>query len=276
MAPARVTVIIVAHSVRSELERCLASIDEHAAMPVQTILVDNASDDDTREWVREHHREVTVIELEENIGVAARDRGLGVAETPHVMFLDSDAALTPGALPALVTALEQHPSWGLVGPKLVYDDGTVQPSCRRFPPRLLPVLRRPPLRRFFEDGPTVRRHLMADFPLDRTRAVLYVLGACQLFRTDLARVAGPFESRVFLGWDDADWCIRIRDAGGEVVFVADATVIHSYRRLTSRRPVSGAAWRQLRAHVLFQSQYRHRRRELVELSERLDREAAAS
>ena len=244
-------------------------------MPVETILVDNASTDDTREWVRAHHPQTTVIELDENIGVAARDHGLRRVQSPYAMFLDSDAALTPGALPALVEALERNPSWGLVGPRLVYDDGAVQPSCRRFPPRLLPILRRPPLGRFLEDGHIVRRHLMSDFPCDRTRPVLYVLGACQLFRTDLARAAGPFESRVFLGWDDADWCIRIRDAGGEIVFVANATVIHSYRRLTSQRPVSGAAWRQLRAHVLFQRQYRRRRRELIELGERLDREAAA-
>ena len=116
---------------------------------------------------------------------------------------------------------------------------------------------------------------MADFDHATTRPVLYVLGACQLFRTDLARVAGPFDDRVFLGWDDADWCFRIRDAGGEVVFVAEATVIHSYRRQTLRRPVSRAAWRQLRAFVYFQRLYRARRRELIELSDRLDRAPVA-
>jgi hypothetical protein len=59
------------------------------------------------------------------------------------------------------------------------------------------------------------------------------------------------------------------------VFVADATVIHSYRRETRRRPVSRAAWRQLRAFVYFQRLYGARRKELAELSERLDRSAAA-
>jgi hypothetical protein len=264
---------VVAHSVRAELERCFDSIRRHAGVPVTTILVDNASRDDTRSWARAAHPEVTVIELEENLGVAARDHGLREARTPYTLFLDSDAALTPGALPTLVEALEQNPAWGLVGPRLVYDDGTLQRSCRRFPPRLLPLLRRPPLSYVFESRPTVRRHLMADFDHAVTRPVLYVLGACQLFRTDLARAAGSFDDRVFLGWDDADWCFRIRDAGGEVVFVADATVVHSYRRQTLRRPVSSAAWRQLRAFVYFQRLYGARRRELMELSDRLDRAA---
>jgi GT2 family glycosyltransferase len=269
-----VTIVVVAHSVRHELERCFASITRHAEVSVQTILVDNASTDDTRAWVRREYPEIELIELPENVGVAARDHGLRRSTSRYTMFLDSDAALTPGALPTLVSALDQHSDWGLVGPRLVYDDGTVQPSCRRFPPVLLPVLRRPPLGRFLEKGRTVQHHLMADFTYDRTRPVVYVLGACQLFRTSLSRKAGPFESRVFLGWDDADWCIRIRDAGGEIVYVPDATVIHSYRRLTRSQPISGAAWRQLKAHALFQWQYRARRRELIELGDELDRQEA--
>lgn len=270
-----VTIVIVAHSVRGELERCLGSIAAHAGLPVRTILVDNASTDGTQAWVREAHPEVELVELPENVGVAARDHGLRRSGSPYTMFLDSDAALTEGALPALVAALEEHEGWGLLGPRLAYDDGDLQLSTRRYPPLTLPLLRRPPLSRFFEDGATVRRHLMADDDHTRTRPVLYVLGACQLFRTSLARIAGPFDDRVFLGWDDADWCFRIRDAGGEIVYFPEATVIHSYRRLTSRKPVSRAAWRQLKAHAYFQWRYRRRRRELIALSERLDRAAAA-
>jgi GT2 family glycosyltransferase len=269
-----VTVVIVAHSVRHELERCLGSIRAHAALAVETIVVDNASTDDTREWIGREHPEVDVVELGRNVGVAARDHGLRRARGRHTMFLDSDAALTEGALPTLVAALDRNPGWGLVGPRLVYDDGALQQSCRRYPPALLPLLRRPPLGRWFEHGRTVRRYLMDDFSYDRVRPVLYVLGACQLFRTSLARVAGPFDDRVFLGWDDADWCFRIRAAGGEVVFDPDATVIHSYRRLTNRQPVSRAALKQLRAHLQFQLRYLPQRGRLKRLEAALDAAAA--
>jgi GT2 family glycosyltransferase len=265
-----VTIVVVAHSVRKELERCFESIERHAEVPVETILVDNASADDTREWVRREHPEVALVELPENLGVAARDHGLRRARGEYTMFLDSDAALTPGAMPAMVRAMDEHPGWGLMGPRLLHDDGTIQPSSRRFPPLLLPFLRRPPLDRIFEDGSTVRRHLMADFGHDRTRPVLYVLGACQLFRTALARAAGPFDDRVFLGWDDADWCFRIRDAGGEIVYFAGAEVIHTYRRKTRAEPLSRAAMRQLGAFFYFQRKYLRRRRELIDLGRRLD------
>jgi hypothetical protein len=269
-----VSIVIVAHSVRGELERCLGSIRRHAELPVQTVLVDNASEDDTVAWASAEYPEVEVVTLEENVGVAARDHGLRRARGRLCMFLDSDAALTQGALPAMVTALDEHPSWGLIGPRLVYDDGELQLSCRRYPPILLPLLRRPPLARFTEDGRTVRKHLMADDAHENPRPVLYVLGACQLFRTDLARIAGPFDDKVFLGWDDADWCFRIRDAGGEIVYFPHATVVHSYRRLTASRPVSRAALRQLQAHVRFQLRYARRRRALIERSRELDRQAA--
>jgi GT2 family glycosyltransferase len=273
----QVTIVVIAHSVRAELERCFASIREHAGLPVQTILVDNASTDDTRTWVRRAHPEVTLIELSENLGDAARDYGLRQADSPYTMFMDSDAALTPGALPAMVRALEEHPDWGLLGPRLVHDDGTLQRSCRRFPPLLLPFLRRPPLSRFFEDGAKVQRHLMADFDYEHARPVLYLIGACQLFRTSLARTAGPFDLRVFkaaIAWHDADWCLRIRDAGGEIVYFPDATVIHTYRRATTKRPLSVAAWRQLKGFVYFQRKYARRRRELIRLGDELDAAAA--
>lgn len=273
MTGAVVTIIVIGHSVRNELERCFASIDAHAELPVRVIYVDNGSTDDTLEWVARTHPDVEVIALDHNEGEPARNHALDRVESPYTMFLDSDAALTPAALPTLVGALETHPSWGLVGPRLVYDDGTLQRSCRRFPPLLLPILRRPPLDRFFEDGAIVRRHLMEDFDHAHTRPVLYLIGACQLFRTSLARAAGPFERGVFFGWSDADWCFQIRDAGGEVAFVAEASAIHSYRRQSRRAPVSRFAIAQLRAFGYFQRRHWSRRRSFAALTEQLDEQA---
>jgi GT2 family glycosyltransferase len=267
-----VTVVIVAHSDRDELERCVGSIREFAGLPTQTVLVDNASTDDTVAWVRENHAGVEIIELEGNIGVAARQHGLDHARAPLTLFLDSDAALTPGALPTMVEALDRNPGWGLIGPRLVGDDGELQLSCRRFPPRSLPLVRRPPLSWLLGDSKLVRRHLMADIDHNHARPVLYVVGACQLFRTSLAGAAGPFPSSIFLGPDDIEWCIRIRDAGGEVVYLPEATVIHRYKRRSRASPLSRVAIRHLRAFAAFQWRYRKRRSELIALQEEMDRQ----
>ena len=66
---------------------------------------------------------------------------------------------------------------------------------------------------------------------------------------------GRSTSTCFLGWDDTDWCLRIRDAGGEIVYLPSATVIHTYRRLTAAQPASRAAMRQLVAFLYFQRTY---------------------
>jgi N-acetylglucosaminyl-diphospho-decaprenol L-rhamnosyltransferase len=264
---------VIAHSELDDLKGCLASIRDHAAMPVQVVLVDNASTDGTVPWVREHQPEVEVIELAENIGVAARGRGMERARAEQIMFLDSDAELTAGALPAMVDAMERNPQWGLIGPRLVDGDGDLQLSCRRWPPRTLPLVRRPPLAWFLDDSELVRRHLMADIDHSRTREVLYVLGACQLFRSSLAKAAGPFPDWIFLGPDDIEWCVRIRDAGGAIVYLPEATVVHRYSRRTRQSPLSRVALLHLRSFAAFQWRYRGRRRELIALQDELDRRA---
>lgn len=270
-----VSVVVIAHNVRHELERLLESIASHAEVAFEVILVDQASTDGTAEWAREAHPEAKVVRLERNEGLAGREHGLSRARGRYTLFIDSDARLTAGALPTMVRALDEHPEWGLVGPRLVYDDGSPQPSARRLPHPLLPFLRRPPLRRWFENSGPVRWYLMDDFDLDRSRPVFHVLGACQLFRTELARRAGRFEQWAW-GPDDADWCIRIRDAGGEVVYLAEATVVHSYRRASSKQPLSRAALWHLVGFYRFQWKYRRRRREFARLERELDRRAAAA
>jgi N-acetylglucosaminyl-diphospho-decaprenol L-rhamnosyltransferase len=269
-----VSVIVVAHDVRDEVLECLDSVERHAAPIVcEVFLVDNGSTDGTAAAVEEAFPTAQVIRLERNIGVAARNEGLRRARGRLRMFLDSDARLTPGALPELAAYLDASPETGLVGPRLVYEDGTLQLSARRFPPLLLPLLRRPPLGRFFEDSAAVRRHLMADEPHDRTREVEYVLGACQLFTERAQRAAGEIDRRIFFGPDDADWCFRIRCAGLAVVYHPQATVVHAYRRTSAARPFSRVALEQLRAFGRFQWKWRRERARLLQEGREMDARA---
>lgn len=269
------SVIVVAHDVREEVLACLASVNAHSdGLQVQTVLVDNGSTDGTTEAVRKRFPEVAVVRREKNEGLVARNHGLRLASGRHRMFLDSDATLTEGALGRLVAFLDADPSVGLVGPRLVYGDGSFQPSARRFPPPLLPLLRRPPLRPIFEGRATVQRHLMADANLDREREVEYVLGACQAFRAGAQALAGEMDPAIFYGPDDADWCLRIRQGGLKVMYVPDAVVVHGYRRSSSGRPISRLALRHLLAYAHFQRKWRHDRRRLIEEGREMDRRAA--
>lgn len=271
-----VSAIIIGHDVRDEILHCLGSLRDHAdGLRIQAIVVDNASSDGTAEAVRAAFPDAEVLRLDHNANVVARNAGLERARGRHRMFIDSDAALTPNALGAMVGLLDEDPTIGLVGPRLVYHDGRLQLSCRRYPPVLLPILRRPPLGRWLERGRTVRHHLMADEPHDRRRRVEYVLGACQVFRAEAQAAVGGTDRRIWFGHDDADWCFRIREAGWSVVYEPAAVVVHEYRRTSAKRPLSRFALRQLQAHLWFQVKWARRRAALILDGRTMDREAAA-
>lgn len=272
---ADLTAIIIAHDVRDEVLRCVGSlVRERGDLRLQIILVDNGSADGTAHAVSATHPEVQVVALPRNIGIPARNHGLARAHGRHRMFIDSDAMVTPGALETIVGILDTHPGVGLVGPRLIYPDGRLQLSARRFPPFALPLLRRPPLDRWFEDGPLVRHHLMADEPHDRRRRVEYVLGACQVFTAQAQEAAGRIDDKIWFGPDDADWCFKIRRAGFDILYVPDAEVIHDYRRSTAARPWSRRSVAHLRAFARFQWRWRRERQALLEEGRAFDAEAA--
>ena len=258
-----ISIIVISHNVRDELDVCLRSIAQcRGAVSVETILVDNGSNDGTVGFVAERFPEVRLVALRRNEGGSARNHGLRIAAGRYRMFLDSDALLTPGVLEDLVAFMDSRSDVGLVGPRLVYPDGGQQPSARRLPPVMLPFLRRPPLGRWFEEGRTVRRHLMLDVPVERTREAEYVIGACQLFSAQAQRAAGELDPRIPFAPEDIDWCLSIRRAGYRIAFRPEVTVIHGYRRTTAQRPISRQALEHLYGFFYFQWKWRRERRRL--------------
>lgn len=140
-----VSVIVIAHDVRDEVLGCLGSVRDHAGdLAVEALLVDNGSTDGTAAAVAERFPAVSIIPRERNEGIPARNHGLRRTRGRFRMFLDSDARLTANALKTMIAAFDEEPSAGALGPRLVYPDGRLQLSTRRYPPLLLPILRRPP------------------------------------------------------------------------------------------------------------------------------------
>jgi GT2 family glycosyltransferase len=121
---ADLTVVVVSHNRRDEL---LASLPRHEA-PV--IFVDNGSTDQTAAAVRAALPQVRVVELERNVGAAARTVGLRLADTPFVAFADDDSWWAPGALAAAGDILRAHPRLAVVNAKiLVGEDERLDPVC---------------------------------------------------------------------------------------------------------------------------------------------------
>jgi len=233
----RISVVLLTWNSARHVGAALASLRHEAErVPTEVIVIDNGSSDDSLKIVEAMLPRARIVRNHTNLGVArARNQGLRLAIGEYVLFLDSDAELTPGSLSAMLRFMQGDIAVGIVGPKLVYLDGTVQFSCRRFPTLPGKLLRQLPHR--------VRRVIrwvvdeeMLDLDRTNPQPVDYVIGACQLIRREVIETAGPLDERMFYGPEDVDFCLRAWKARWEVYYVPLAVVVHHEQRITRRRP----------------------------------------
>src|SRR5258706_1104060 len=131
--PPDLSIIIVSWNVRERLRACLSSLPAPGS-GLETIVVDAASADGTPEMVRAEFPAVQLIAQPDNVGYSrGNNLGLAQARGRYAMILNPDTELDEHTLPVLTNYLDGHPLVGLVGPRLVLPDGTVQASRRRFP-----------------------------------------------------------------------------------------------------------------------------------------------
>ena len=222
------SVSIVSYRTPAMLRQCLESISaERTGLTIEVAVVDNASGDGSAEMVAEQFPWVRLIRNQRNRGfAAAHNQALRRASGRYWLVLNSDAAPLPGALRTLVDFLDVHPGMAVVGPRLRYPDGTVQPSRRRFPTLATLFLESTQLQRFSPSNPVLRRYYIADRSDDEPQDVDWLVGACLCVRAAAGQQVGLFDERFFMYSEELDWCRRFRAAGWRVVYVPAAEVIH--------------------------------------------------
>ena len=260
-APA-VSVVVVAWEARDYVLRCLASLESDAGLPYEAIVVDDGSSDGTSAAVRAGFPSARVVTKEIQGGLTAgRNSALPLVRGRLVIMLDADTEVRPGALAALARVIDERPDVGLVGPRLVYPDGQVQLSCRRYPSPTLPLLRRGPLARVNRNPAAHRRHLMTDFDHESERPVVWVAGAAQMWRSDLPDLIGVYDTQISsYGGEDLDWCLRVWEADLEVRYAPQAEIIHEFQQMTRRNLYGRKSFRALRDWYYLQWKHRRLRR----------------
>jgi GT2 family glycosyltransferase len=234
-----VSVVVVTHESVADIGACLSSVlDTCSGVTHEVIVVDNASTDGTAALVASRFPEVRVVRSTRRQGFAANcNMGASMAVGRQLLLLNPDARVGPGAVEALVAFVDTHPEVAVVGPRLVYPDGSAQASARRFPQASTTIIRRTPLRWVLRQSAAERRHLMLDAagPDDEVRAVDWVLGAAIAMRADLYRRLGGMDEGYRLYCEDIDLCWRAWDAGFGVAYLPGAVVEHRLSELTRRR-----------------------------------------
>ncbi len=226
--PPDLAVSVVSYRTPDLLARCLQSLArERGALAIEVTVTDNASGDGSADMVAERFPWARLVRNAENVGFGrAHNRALRGCEARHLLVLNADAAVEPGALGRMVSYLDEHPDVAAVGPRLRYPDGRTQPSRRRFPTPATFFLESTQLQRFFPESAPLRRYYVADRSDAETQDVDWLVGACLCVRGSAAAQVGLFDERFFLYSEEMDWCRRLRAAGWRVVYLADAGVVH--------------------------------------------------
>jgi GT2 family glycosyltransferase len=232
------SVVVVTFRSRDVVAACLESLQEPS--PRAVVVVDNASDDGTADFVRERFPSARVLELRRNIGFgAAANAGVELVETPYVLVLNPDAAPIGDGLSPLLACASARPNAAIVAPALVDEAGRPQPSRIGYPTAR------------WTGSPAV-----TSFP--RRRAGVedrgFAVGAALLFRCDAFRAVGGFDPDYFLFYEEVDLCLRLEQAGWAIVSCPEATFRHAGGAST-RRNWRESYRRQLAGHLRFIRQH---------------------
>ena len=212
-----VSVIILNWNTRQLLKECLETLtQQQTATPgivVQLLVVDNASEDGSRDMVQTLFPHVMLHVNSTNIGFGAgNNAALPAACGRYVLFLNSDTRVMEDALAKMVAYGDAHPDIGILGPKLLNGDGSLQYSCRRYPQLLTGFFRNTPLGRLFPQNKFTTDYLMQDWDHATPRDVDWVSGAALMIRRELLEQIGSFDPDYYMYCEDVDLCWRANHA----------------------------------------------------------------
>ena len=233
------SIIIVSYNSREHLRCCLQSLAAHPpGVEHEIIVVDNDSRDGSAPMVAAEFPSVRLSRLARNVGFAAgANHGIRQAGGEAVVLLNPDSEIERDPFGPLLAYLRSRDDAGIVAPKLLNEDGSLQLSCRRFPTFSVALFNRYSLlTRLFPRNPFSRRYLLTDWSHDAITEVDWVSGACLMARRSLLEQIGLLDEGYFMYIEDVDLCQRVHRAGYKVVYFPEAAVIHHIGRSSSTLP----------------------------------------
>ena len=232
------TVIILNWNTCNDLRVCLTSIFEQTFRNhIEVIVADNASQDESREMVRREFPRAKLVEHSTNLGFCAgNNRAIPANPGRYVLFLNADTRITPCAFDSLIDFADANSDAGIIGPKLLNQDGSLQYSCRRFPNLGAGFFRNTPLGRLFPKNRFTQDYLMSDWDHSTARDVDWISGAALMIRRETLQQIGAFDETFYMYCEDVDLCYRAHEAGWRVVYFPDSVVYHIIGRSSDQVP----------------------------------------
>ena len=219
------SVVIVNWNTLEMLKNCLESVlAATSGLPVEVLVVDNASTDGSVEMCEKFFPEVGLIKNGKNLGFGqANNQGILASKANLVLLLNSDTIVFPDSVEKMIKRMREDPSIGVLGCRLIRPDRSYQPSCMNYPSikrvlveRLLLYKLLPNLPQTAIEPPYILLQIECD----------WVVGAAMLIRKRAIEIAGLFDPNILMYAEEMELCYRIKAAGWRIVFNPDAKIIH--------------------------------------------------
>jgi N-acetylglucosaminyl-diphospho-decaprenol L-rhamnosyltransferase len=219
--------VIVSADMAEMTLACVGELDDPAVASV--VVVDNAFDGDLTESRRRLAERATVVPLDAPHGfAAANNRGVARGGAPYVLLLNSDVLVVPGAIEALIAAIDDDPSAVVAGGRLV--DPQTLVTQEQYRPRPFPTLANflvivLGVEELWPGNPVTRRYHGAQWDDASVQEVAQPAAAALLVRRDVLLVVGGLDERFWFWFEDSDLLLRL-SARGRVLYVPGAVFRH--------------------------------------------------
>lgn len=224
-----VSVLIVSYNVRDYIVHCIQSIlQSDYSGELDIIVVDNHSFDDSVEVIRKQFPGTTVIVNETNRGFgSAVNQAAEVAQGEYFLILNPDTVIQENSVARLVAYAENHSKAGMVGPKILNADGTLQPACKRsFPTLSVALPKILGLSSLFPRSRWAGKYNLTYLDENRAHSVDAVSGSCMLIPKSVFNGVGGFDPDYFMFGEDLDLCYRIKSTGKEIHYTPVTQIVH--------------------------------------------------
>jgi O-antigen biosynthesis protein len=231
------SIIIVNYNVKEFLQNLIHSIHKAAKnLTYEIIVVDNASDDGSVEFIREKFPEINLIANNENLGFSkANNIGLTVSKGKYLLLLNPDTLVREDTFTTMINFFENNPDAGLAGCKILNPDGTLQLACRRsFPGPWTSFCKVTGLSNLFPKSKIFARYNLSYLDENQTYEVDAISGSFMMFPRKVYEKIGGLDEQFFMYGEDLDFCYRIQKAGFKVFYVHSTQIIHYKGESTKR------------------------------------------
>ena len=225
----KVSVLIVSYNVKQYIIHCIDSVNksDYTGL-IEIIVVDNNSFDGSLDEIKSKMKSVICIINDINVGFGkAVNQAAKVATGEYYFILNPDTIIEESTISTFVNYLEKDPAIGLVGPKIVNSDGSLQKGSKRsFPTISVAFPKLIGFDKIFPNSKWAGRYNLNYLNPNEIHKVDAISGSCMFIRSELFNKIGGFDERFFMFGEDLDLCYQVYKQGREVHYMPTTQIMH--------------------------------------------------